>query len=241
MISNINICCCDTRLLLLLLIMILFTFDFYHYLFYLFWSLNLFSCSCWSEVSADVPQWSTLNSLRVSVWIKFDWSVTVTLTQFHNHVMFLGARFSESFFHHWNTETGTNQNHGSEPRAVSAVKIRVSIKTTCRYWRKAAAAHYLLADLHSDSTVSNCLCLCDVGPPAGPQLSRQPAAGRSDLSPLSFTPSNNMSAACVLGGWRRRIDLLQSFCVKLKRKSHYLRVCCRGTRLVFTEIIAFLH
>lgn len=149
MISNINICCCDTRLLLLLLIMILFTFDFYHYLFYLFWSLNLFSCSCWSEVSADVPQWSTLKSLRVSVWIKFDWSVAVTSTLFDNHVMFLGARFSESFFHHWNIETGTNQNHGSEPRAVSAVKIRVSIKTTCRYWRKAAAAHYLLADLHS--------------------------------------------------------------------------------------------
>lgn len=140
MISNINICCCDTRLLLLLLIMILFTFDFYHYLFYLFWSLNLFSCSCWSEVSVDVPQWSTLNSLRVSVWIKFDWSVTVTLTQFHNHVMFLGARFSESFFHHWNTETGTNQNHGSEPRAVSAVKIRVSIKNDVSLLKKSSSS-----------------------------------------------------------------------------------------------------
>ncbi len=32
---------------------------------------------------------------------------------------------------------------------------------------------------------------------ARPQLSRQAAAGHTDLSPLSFTPSNNMSAACV--------------------------------------------
>lgn len=140
MISNINICCCDTRLLLLLLIMILFTFDFYHYLFYLFWSLNLFSCSCWSEVSADVPQWSTLKSLTVSVWIKFDWSVAVTSTLFDNHVMFLGARFSESFFHHWNIETGTNQNHGSEPRAVSAVKIRVSIKNDVSLLKKSSSS-----------------------------------------------------------------------------------------------------
>lgn len=194
MISNINICCCDTRLLLLLLIMIFFTFDICHYLFYLFWSLNLFSCSCWSEVSAAVPQWSTLNSL--SFCVNKVWLI-VTSTQFDNHVMFLGARFSESFFHHWNTETGTNQNHGSEPRAVSAVKIRVSIKTTCRYWRKAAAAHYLLADLHSDSTVSNCLCLCDVGPPAGPQLSRQPAAGLWPQSTFIYTFQQYVSRMCA--------------------------------------------
>lgn len=101
----------------------------------LIWSL----CSC-----SSVKHFEQFESFCMNkVWL------IVTSTQFHNHVMFLGARFSESFFHHWNTETGTNQNHGSEPRAVSAVKIRVSIKTTCRYWRKAAAAHYLLADLHS--------------------------------------------------------------------------------------------
>ena len=101
-------------------------------------------CSSWALVSESVSNWSTLNSLRVSVWLKFDWGVAVTSTLFHNHVMFLGARLSESFLHHWNTETGTNQNHGSEPRVVSDVKIRVFIKEVASgYWRKQSS--YTLA------------------------------------------------------------------------------------------------
>lgn len=137
MISNINICCCDTRLLLLLLIMIFFTFVIICFTCFDLW---IFFLAVVDLKSLQMFLSEALWTVWVSVWIKFDWSVTVTLTQFHNHVMFLGARFSESFFHHWNTETGTNQNHGSEPRAVSAVKIRVSIKNDVSLLKKSSSS-----------------------------------------------------------------------------------------------------